>query len=86
MKKKTKKSTKIIIIILAVGLACFLLIPRVAHSESGSVMYEAPLYTVSKHRSSLGFGNEEDGIYEEGYTVEILGITVYDHQGLVEKG
>ena len=35
MKKKMKKSTKIIIIILAVGLACFLLIPRVAHSESG---------------------------------------------------
>ena len=72
-----KKATKIIIIILAVGLACFLLIPQVAYSDDGgSVKFKAVLYEVDKwHAMTLN-----EGEYWVGYTVRILGKTVYDHQ------
>ena len=68
-----KKKTTIIVII---ALLIILLIPIPMHlKDGGTVEYNALLYKVSKvHRLT---GNIEK-MYEEGVTVEILGLEIFN--------
>ncbi|MBQ7034680.1 MAG: hypothetical protein IJN34_02985 [Clostridia bacterium] len=81
-----KKATKIIVILLAIILAAILLIPSVGgYDDGGTMVYEAPLYTVYVWNTIHEWGKEgQMNKYEVGYTVEILGITVYDHRYIEE--
>ncbi|MBQ7034681.1 MAG: hypothetical protein IJN34_02990 [Clostridia bacterium] len=72
-----KKSTKTIVILIVIILVLILLMPQVSYvKDGGSVKYKAVLYEVDKwHAMTLN-----EGEYWVGYTVKILGKTVYDHQ------
>lgn len=67
-----KKRIKYIVIILLI----IALIPIPHHiKDGGSVVYKALLYSVTKvHRISMS----ADNAYDVGWTIEILGKTVYD--------
>ena len=68
---------KILIITISILLAAALLIPVPMHMEDGgTVVYQAILYSVSDvHR--LNLDEETDAPYQEGISIEILGIEVY---------
>lgn len=74
-----KEKIKIALIILAVFL--FLCIPVVyTYKDGGSKSYKSVIYEVHKYNSIMGDGDQR----LRGYTVEILGMEVYNHTYIVK--
>lgn len=73
-----KKKVKIIILLLV--LLIFLIPHPIYLKDGGTVEYKALLYKVSKVHSLTSVEEMENGKkYNEGITIEILGIEVYNN-------
>lgn len=68
---------KILVIAVIVIVAAVLLIPSIyGITDGGSMLFETPLYSVTKYHM---LDSENQGEYLEGWHVEILGIEIYHH-------